>query len=128
MKLDENDFTDSFTGDFLNEEPVVFKGLTDSEVKMVFVLSLFIGAPIGVVLALVIGIPTLILVFVLLLPIISVWFIAGWMESARRGKPSGYVEQRLHIEMVDRKLTSPEFICQSYKWGLGRTKKKSSDL
>lgn len=123
MKQDENDFTDSFTGDFINEEPIVFKGLTDGEVKSVFLAALVVGAPIGVVVALLIGIPMLIIVFVLLFPIIAVWFIAGFMEKARRGKPAGYVEHALHILLVGKRLVKPQFICESYKWGLGRHKK-----
>lgn len=123
MKQDESDFTDSFTGDFVNEEPVVFRGLTDGEVKSVFMMSLFVGAPIGVAVALVIGMPMLIVVFVLIFPIIAVWFVSGWMEKARRGKPAGFVEQKLHIALVSKKLTRPQFICESKKWGLGRNSK-----
>lgn len=125
MKEDENDFTDSFTGDFINEEPVVFKGLTDGEVKSVFLISLLLGAPVGVVVALFIGIPMLIIVFVLIFPLIAVWVIAGRMEVARRGKPAGYVEQKLHIFLVSKNLVRPQFICESIKWGLGRNEKGS---
>lgn len=123
MTEDEGEYTDPFTGDFINEEPVVFKGLTDSEIKTVFVISFFCGAPLGVLVALLIGIPMLILVFVLIFPVIAVWFVAGWMERARRGKPPGYVEQQTHIKLVERKLVSPTFVCESYRWGLGRTQK-----
>ncbi len=122
MLQDEADFTDAFTGDFINEQPIVFKGLTDSEVKTVFIISLFIGAPIGAVVALLIGIPMLILVFIFLFPIVTVWFVAGWMERARRGKPPAYVEQQMHSLLVELKVVSARFVCASYRWGLGRTK------
>ena len=125
MNQDESDFTHGFTGDLINEEPIVFKGLTDSEVKKVFLISLVIGAPIGVVVALFIGIPMLILVFVLLFPIVAVYFIAGWMEKARRGKPAGYVEQQLHMKLAEKNIISPDFVFDSYRWGLGRTNKKN---
>ncbi len=121
MNQDESDFTDEFTGDFINQQPAVFKGLTDSEVKTVFFISFLSGAPIGVFVALLIGLPMLMLVFVFILPIISVWFVATWMERARRGKPPAYVEQQMHIKLVELKLVTASFVCESYRWGLGRT-------
>ena len=121
MKQDENDYTDSFTGDFINEEPVVFKGLTDGEIKSVFLISLFIGSPIGVLLGLLSGFPMMMIVFVFVIPLLVVYFLAGWMEKARRGKPPGYVEHNLHIWLVMKKLIRPKFICESYKWSLGRS-------
>lgn len=126
IKEDEAEYTDSLTGDFINEEPVVFKGLTDGEIKMVFLIAFFIGAPVGVVIALVIGIPMLILVFILLFPIISVYFVASWMGKARRGKPPGYVEQKFSIWLARRKFIAGPgyFVCGSYRWGLGRTSKR----
>ncbi|NQY36343.1 MAG: TIGR03750 family conjugal transfer protein [Alteromonadaceae bacterium] len=127
MSQDESEFTDNFTGDFINEEPVVFKGLTDSEVKSVFLISLVTGTPFGVAVGLFIGIPMLIVVFVLLFPIITVYFTARWLEKARRGKPPGYVEQLLHIKLSEKKIVSADFIFDSYHWGLGRTSKKDRD-
>jgi len=125
QKEDEADYTDSFTGDFINEEPVVFKGLTDGEVKTVFLLALFCGAPVGILIALIIGIPELILVFVLLFPIVAVYFIASYMGKARRGKPPGYVEQRFSIKKSDLMGSSSRlFVSETYRWGLGRTKKR----
>ena len=120
---DENEYTSAFTGDFVNDEPVVFKGLTDAEVKQVFIISLVVGAPIGIVVALVIGIPMLIIVFVLIFPIIAVWFIAGWMERQRRGKPPGYMEHTFDMKLTRLKLNAEQYISTSYKWGLGRTKR-----
>lgn len=126
MKQDENDFTDSFTGDFINEEPVVFKGLTDGEIKSVFLISFFIGSPIGVFLGIIIGFPMLMVVFVFVIPMLVVYFLAGWMEKARRGKPSGYVEHSLHVWLVAKKLARPNFICESAKWSLGRSSRGAS--
>lgn len=121
MKHDESDFTDSFTGDFINEEPVVFKGLTDGEIKSVFLISLFVGSPIGVLLGVLSGFPMLMIVFVFVIPMVVVYFLAGWMEKARRGKPAGYVEHSLHVWLVDNKLAKSNFICESMKWSLGRS-------
>lgn len=126
MKQDESDFTDSFTGDFINEEPVVFKGLTDGEIKSVFLISLFIGSPIGVLLGMLSGFPMLMIVFVFVIPMIVVYFLAGWMEKARRGKPSGYVEHNLHAWLVAKRLAKPNFICESTKWSLGRSSRGAS--
>lgn len=126
MKQAESDFTDSFTGDFINEEPVVFKGLTDGEIKSVFLISFFIGSPIGVLLGLLSGFPMLMIVFVFVIPMIVVYFISGWMETARRGKPSGYVEHSLHAWLVAKKLVTPNFICESTTWSLGRSSRGAS--
>lgn len=121
MDEQESQFTDDFTASVINEEPVVLKGLTDAEVKQVFVLALVTGAPLGLLLALLIGIPELTLVFLLLLPVVAVWLIAGWMQKARRGKPPGYVEQMLSIRLIRCGLRSPSWVCDSHRWGLGRT-------
>ncbi len=118
--MDESEFTDGFTGDFLNEEPVVFKGLTDAEIKLVFVAALIAGAPVGILLALLIGIPMLILVFVFLFPVFAVFIIATVLERARRGKPPGYVEQKLQLLLAEKGLRSAEFIFETRVWGLGR--------
>ena len=120
--MEEAKFTDSFTGDVVNDEPIVFKGLTDGEVKMVFILALFIGAPIGVLVALLLGQPMLIIVFILLFPIVAVFFIADKVGKARRGKPPGYVEQTLSIKLSKTSLRSSDYISQSMRWGLGRTR------
>lgn len=127
MNQDENDYTSSFTADFVNDEPVVFKGLTDAEVKQVFLISMGIGAPAGIVLALIIGIPMLIIVFVLVFPLLAVWFVAGWMERARRGKPPGYMEHVFGMKMVQFKLSTEQYINTNYKWSLGRTKRSETD-
>lgn len=121
---DESNYTTAFTGDFINEEPVVFKGLTDSEIKQVFLLSLVIGAPLGVILGLLTGVPMLIVCFVLIIPIITVFFVARWMANARRGKPPGYVEQRFHVWLASKRLIGSAFVTTTYKWGLGRTIKQ----
>lgn len=118
--MDENDFTDAFTGDFINEEPIVFKGLTDGEVKLVFFMAFVIGTPVGISVALLIGIPMLAIVFMVIVPMFAVWIIAGLVERARRGKPAGYVEQKVHIYLVKHGLATPRFTCESYRWGLGR--------
>ncbi|PKG68608.1 TIGR03750 family conjugal transfer protein [Pseudoalteromonas sp. GutCa3] len=124
MKKDESDYTNSFTGDFINEEPVVFKGLTDAEIKITFLTALGFGAPFGVILALLIGLPELIIAFVLIFPIVVVFLLAGWMEKARRGKPPGYIQQKVTVFLIRNRMKSNDITCESYKWSLGRTQKK----
>lgn len=118
---DENDFTDSFVGDFVNDEPAVFKGLTDAEIKTVALISLFIGIPIGIVVALLTGVLMLALPAFLIMPIINVYFLASWIEKKRRGKPVGYVEHQFSLALHKYGIISAPFICETYKWGLGRT-------
>ncbi|HDS1208460.1 TPA: TIGR03750 family conjugal transfer protein [Shewanella algae] len=117
MVEEEGDFTDSFTADFINDEPYVFKGMTDNELKYIFLLSMLLSLPLGILVALIIGMIELVLVFVVLFPIIIVFFLAGKLRKMRRGKPPGYVEHYY------KKRLSSEFISFSGRWGLGRSGK-----
>lgn len=128
MQENESKYTTDFTGEFLNEEPTVFRGLTDSEVKKSFLGALVISAPISAFLTFVIGIPFLFIVFLVGFSMIFVFYFASWMLRARRGKPPGYAEHVINKSLRSKGLLSSNRIDFSYKWSLGRTKNNPKKL
>lgn len=82
----------------LDDELPVFKGATLSEIfRMAFYLAL-VNLGLGVVFGLLIGFVLITaLIFVIFGTFAGVWVAAGLLLSFKRGKPQGYVAQRIAL-------------------------------
>ncbi|WP_052447983.1 DUF3487 family protein [Vibrio rotiferianus] len=120
----EQSFTDPSTCDYVNEEPLSFKGLTSFELKVTFLLLLLLSLPFGFFISWVTGIEAAFLFIALLFPLVTISFTAGRVESYRRGKPPGYLYQRMYILWKEKTSKRFKFVYKTYHWGLGRDSKK----
>ncbi|MFW7525610.1 DUF3487 family protein [Vibrio ostreicida] len=123
-KQNERDFTDPDTCDVINEEPLTFKGLTSFEFKAVIFGSMVIGLIIGVPIAFLISMPSLPLVTSVSMPIAAVIFMGKLAAAFRRGKPVGYLNQKVWIVICQfkRSKNTSRAIYETRSWGLGRNR------
>lgn len=114
--------TIQFMPDRLNSEPVVYRGLTMPELGLAalfgsvvgFVISLFFVPLVGWVI-----IPT----FILIIPLLVVFFGGRYLTRLKRGKPENYIYRQLAL--IKRKWgmgDATNLIVHDQAWSLRRTK------
>ncbi|MBC8947043.1 TIGR03750 family conjugal transfer protein [Xenorhabdus indica] len=113
--------TIQFMPDRLNSEPVVYRGLTTSELglaalfgsTMGFVISLFFVPLLGWVI-----IPT----FILIIPLLVVFLGGRYLTRLKRGKPENYIYRQLMLTRRKWGMGDITLIIHDQAWSLRRTK------
>lgn len=104
-------------GDRLSEEPVVFRGYTDSELRVAIRLSVLAFVPPAFVTGAAVGRLGEALGVALLGIISSVWFGAVLLQTLKRGRPPYYLQQKAHLLLSELGLGRCEF---HFRGDLGR--------
>lgn len=79
-----------FIPDRLNEEPVIFLGMTDSELKLLGIVSVGFWVPACLIFTLIVGLGILGLGFGLALAFLTVWLAGRRVTALKRSKPKQY--------------------------------------
>ena len=109
-----------FIPDRLNEEPVVFLSMTNSEIKLSLMIFFAIWTPICLIVGLIIGKALLSLACVAGMVFVSMWLAGKRLRTIKRGKPKQYHMLALHAWLQDRGLSRQVLIRESRTWDIRR--------
>ena len=106
--------------DRLNEEPVVFLSMTNSEIKLALMVLFVFWTPICLLAGVLVGKLLLSLTAVAGLVFASMWVAGKRLKVIKRGKPKQYHMLALAAWLQDRGLARETLIRQSRVWDIKR--------
>jgi len=113
-----------FIPDRLNEEPIVFLSMTNSEIKLSLMIFFAIWTPICLIVGLIIGKALLSLACVAGMVFLSMWLAGKRLRVIKRGKPKQYHMLALSAWLQDHGLSSKVLIRESRTWDIQRWRTK----
>ena len=87
------------TADLIDSEPILFLGCSSGEILTLSGLGFMVGLVIGLIIAIITGIGLLALPFLILLPIVAIYYGGQRLGKAKEGKPSGYYDRLISIKL-----------------------------
>ena len=104
----------------INNEPVIFRGLSNSELKLGLIVTIIVLLPICTLLGylmdrMLVGIGS-IGIFTML----SIMYLGTFFQRIKRGRPDGFYQQRLALIMSKLGLKKLNVIKYSGSWSTGR--------
>ena len=112
--------TIEFLPDRLNREPVVFRGMTTTELFLVFLSGLSSGLLTGIIPAILLGMWALIPTGALLGAALCVMAGGRYLPRLKRGRPDTWLYQTLSAWTARRGWGDPQLIQRSAVWTLRR--------
>lgn len=109
-----------FIPDRLNEEPVIFIGMTDSELRIGGVLSVLIWVPVCVLIAMLFGQAILGIGAGVTFALGTMWVLGKKLKTLKRGKPVGFHVNAAIAFLEDAGLKSKTMIRESRGWDIRR--------
>jgi len=104
----------------LNGEPNIFKGCSSTELALLVGAAIFIWLPVSVLLAWLLGAPSMGLGMAGVTIVVSVIVGAGVMQRWKRGRPDSYYRHAATLAMARTGLTRSPYICRDGDWSIGR--------
>ncbi len=117
-----DEVNEGHTAELVCNEPLLYKGLTTTELTSIAVVAFFAwaigsfilifsisGSLINAIMALPVG---------LIMSIVTVVVLAGVIQRLKRNKPDGHYEQLIVIYLKRNKLAKNHLIIEDQKWGL----------
>jgi len=111
---------DALLGERLNNEPVVFRGYTDSELLLAIAVSAGFWFPLALVAGFFAGSISMALGMAMLAVIGSIVGGASLYQKWKRGRPDHYLQQRLRIWLADAGIVKTRLVRHRGVMGLGR--------
>lgn len=109
-----------FLPDRLNEEPVVFLSMTNSEIKYAAGLCLGVWVPVSTLVGALLGFALMGFALSLALVFGSLWLIGKRLRVVKRGKPRQYHVIAIQAWLQDRGLAPRTLIRESRSWDINR--------
>ncbi len=110
-----------FIPDRLNEEPVVFLAMTNSEVKYSALLSLLFWVPVCGLVGFLLGSAILGFGVSLGMIFLTMWLLGKYLRVLKRGKPRQYHVLAIRAWLQDHNLGSHNLIRTSAVWDIKRS-------
>ena len=107
--------------DRLNVEPAIFKGCSSSELGVIVSLAIIIWLPLSVLLAWLLGAPSMGLGMAGIAIVCTVVITAAVFQGVKRGRPDGYYQQQFIIGLARLGLRRSPFIRRNGSWAIGRS-------
>ena len=107
----------------INEEPIILRGMTSSELKVAMIVTFIVWLPLSISLGIAVGRPMMGLGLVGVGGIATILFIGAVFQKVKRNKPDGYYQQLVTIAISKTGLKKSPFIKYSGSWSVGRNKK-----
>ena len=123
--MDEHDSRTETLADRLNQEPVIFRGSTNSELGMILLVATVFWLPTGLLLAGLFGAPVMGLGIATLGVLATIYFGSTGFQRIKRGRPDFYYQHVLIIKLNKLGLRSSSLIARQGPWDLGRTLPRS---
>ena len=115
------DTTITFLPDRLNGEPVVYRGLTSTELGIVAGGAIGLWLPISLLILGYAGYLMMGFGVAALLAVGTVWLTSSWIQAMKRGRPDGYHVLQLELLLHDLKLHRSNFTRYSGLWDIRRS-------
>jgi conjugative transfer region protein (TIGR03750 family) len=106
----------------LNGAPIVFRGLTSTELGALAGLAVAVWLPLSLVICAALGFFMMGFGLAGLLALGTVWCASYWIEALKRGKPEGYHLLRFRLLLDDWKVRPSGFIRYSGPWDIRRSR------
>lgn len=119
--MSEHEIT--FIPDRLNEEPVIFIGMTDSELKLAVGVSLGFWLPVSIIVAVLFGQGILGIAVGTLMAFLTMWLLGKKLRVIKRGRPKGYHVMAISAWLEDRNLKPKTMIRETRTWDIKRQKR-----
>lgn len=107
--------------DRLNQEPVIFRGSTQSELGLILLLATLFWLPTGLIVAACFGVVAMGLGLAMLGVLLTIVVGSTLFQRIKRGRPDHYYQHRMIIWLQHRGLRSSQLIVRGGRWDLGRT-------
>ncbi len=107
--------------DRLNQEPVIFRGSTNSELGIILLCAVVFWVPFGFVVAALFGAVVMGLGISSLGVLITIVVGSTVFQRIKRGKPDNYYQHQVIIKLDQSKLRKSSLILTSGNWDVGRT-------
>jgi len=109
-----------FIPDRINEEPVVFLAMTNSEIKYAVMVCFGVWLPISLLFCFLAGRALLAFALAPALVFVSLWLIGKRLRVIKRGKPKQFHMLALRAWLQDHGLSREVFIRDSRTWDIKR--------
>ncbi len=113
----------TFIPDRLNEEPVIYLSMTNSELKAVALLSVGFWVPVSLLMSLLSGLGILGLGVGIMLAFGTTYLVGKQLRLLKRNRPKGYHIAAINAWLEDHKLKKKTMIRCSRTWGIRRTQR-----
>ncbi|RLA05740.1 MAG: TIGR03750 family conjugal transfer protein [Gammaproteobacteria bacterium] len=107
--------------DRLNQEPVIFRGSTNSELGIILLCAVVFWVPFGFIVGALFGAVVMGLGISSLGVLITIVVGSTVFQRIKRGKPDNYYQHQVIIKLDQLKLRKSSLILTSGNWDLGRT-------
>jgi conjugative transfer region protein (TIGR03750 family) len=107
--------------DRLNQEPVIFRGSTNSELGIILLCAVVFWVPFGFIVGALFGAVVMGLGISSLGVLITIVVGSTIFQRIKRGKPDNYYQHQVIIKLDQLKLRKSSLVLSSGNWDLGRT-------
>ncbi len=111
----------TFIPDRLNEEPVVFLAMSNSEIKLTVMVSLAIWTPLCLLVGFLLGEVMLSVAGIMAMTYLTIWQAGRRLRTIKRGKPKQYHVMAISAWLEDHGLKTKTMIRESKTWDIKRT-------
>lgn len=108
--------------DRLNQEPVIFRGSSSSELGMILLCAVIFWVPVALIIAAMLGAIAMGLGLSGLAVLASVFFGSTLFQRIKRGRPDNYYQHQMIIKLSEWGIRSSSLIRYHGYWALGRNR------
>ena len=107
--------------DRLNQEPVIFRGSTNSELGVILLCGVIFWVPVGLILGAMMGAVVMGLGLSTLGVLLTIFFGSTFFQRIKRGRPDNYYQHLVIIKLSRLGLRKSLLILKGGAWDLGRS-------
>ena len=115
-----NDQTETLA-DRLNQEPVIFRGSTNSELGVILLCGVIFWVPTGLTIGAMMGAVVMGLGLSTLGVLLTIFFGSTFFQRIKRGRPDNYYQHLIIIKLNRLSLRKSMLILKDGSWDLGRS-------
>ena len=116
----ENETYSRSTCERINDEPIIIRGMTSSELRVAMIVSFVVWLPLSIFIGIAVGHPMMGLGLVGVGGIANILVIGSLFQKVKRNKPAGYYQQLVIILMCKTGFKKLPFLKYSGYWSVGR--------
>ncbi len=106
--------------DRLNNEPVIFRGSTNSELGMILLVAVLFWIPTGLLIATLLGSIAMSLGIAAFGVLLTVFFGSTYFQHIKRGRPDNYYQHNMILKFSRLGIRKTKLIHREGAWSLGR--------
>jgi len=111
----------SFIPDRLNEEPVVFLSMTNSEIKLAVIACFVVWLPVCLIIGFALGYTVLGLAGTMLMTFLSMYFAGRNLTGMKRNRPKQYHVMIITAWLEDKGVKTKTMIRENKTWDMRRS-------